>query len=207
MSIRSFGALLFGLPLVAACGLLPDVSIGAAEGVPAVAGSTAIDIPQDYKCGTAISDPDKKYTVTSAGSQDSCTFTFRQDVLAIKAADYDSKPELKGAQLIRRVDFDVNKLGVIDAVTGKPLSPTDTLLDLTGKAFGATIFTKDDLAKTPPFTKPVEGAPIDALKEKVQAKQDIIIPVEVVVVVKLTPTPPARIGLDFDAQPNIILGF
>lgn len=207
MSIRSLGALLFALPLVSACGLLPDVTIGAAQGVPAVAGSTAVDIPQDYKCGTAINDPDKKYTVTSEGTQDRCTFTFKQDVLAITAADYDSKPELKGAQLIRRVDFDVNKLGVTDAATGKALDPTTTLLDLTGKAFDTTIFTKDDLAKTPPYTKPVEGAPIDALKAKVQAKEDIVIPVEVVVVVKLTPNPPARIGLDFDAQPNLVLGF
>ncbi len=207
MSIRPLAALILGLPLVTACGLLPDVTIGAAQGVPAVAGSTSIDIPQDYKCGTPISDDDKKYTVTSSGTQESCTFTFKQDVEAIKASDYDSKPELKGAQLIRRVDFEVNKLGVIDAATGKALDPTTTLLDLTGKAFDATIFTKEDLSKTPPYTKPVEGAPIDALKEKVQAKQDIIIPVEVVVVVKLTPTPPARIDLQFDAQPNIILGF
>lgn len=207
MSSRSLRALLACLPLVAACGLLPDVSIGAAQGVPPVAGSTTIDIPQDYMCGTPISDPDKKYTVTSSGSQESCTFTFKQDVTAIKASDYGSKPELEGAQLIRRVDFEVNKLGVKDAATGKPLSPTDTLLDLDGKAFGATIFTKEDLSKTPPFTKPVEGAPIDALKEKVQAKQDIVIPVEVVVVVKLTPAPPAKIGLDFDAQPNLVLGF
>ncbi|MFO0757915.1 MAG: hypothetical protein U0359_15570 [Byssovorax sp.] len=207
MSLRLPLAFSFALPLVAGCGVLPDVTIGAAEGVPPVAGSTAIDIPQDYKCGTPISDPDKKYTVTSSGDQDRCTFVFKQDVEAIKAADYSNMPALQGAQLIRRIDFDVNKLGVTDAATGKALDPTSTLLDLDGKAFDSTIFTKDDLSKTPPYTKSVEGAAVDALKDKVQAKQDIVIPVEVTVVVKLSPTPPAKIGLDFDAQPNLVLGF
>lgn len=121
--------------------------------------------------------------MTSSGTQESCTFTFKRNVEAIKASDYDSKPELKGAQLIRRVDFEVNKLGVIDR--HRQGARPHRHLNLTGKAFDATIFTKEDLSKTPPYTKPVEGAPIDALKEKVQAKQDIIIPVEVVVVVKL----------------------
>jgi hypothetical protein len=207
MSNRSLVALAVALPLLAACGVLPDLSIGAAEGVPPISGSTSVDVPQDFKCGDPITDPNKKYTVTTSGTADACTFTFKQAVVAIKAADYDSRPELKGAQLIDHVDFDVSKLAVKDAATGKALTLNDALKDLNGKAFGATILTKDDLAKAPPFTKTVSGAPIDALKSLVQAKKDIVIPIEVVIVVKLTPAPPAKLELDFDAQPSIAVGF
>lgn len=81
-------ALVVALPLVAACGVLPDVSLGADEGIPPVQGSTAIDIPQDFECGDPITDPNKKYTVTTTGTADACTFSFRQDVTVIKSSDY-----------------------------------------------------------------------------------------------------------------------
>src|SRR5689334_8576449 len=98
MSHRSLFALVFALPFSAGCGLLSaaDLTLGAAQGIPSVQGSTVIDVPQDFKCGDPITDPNKKYTVTTSGTAEACTFTFKQDVLAIKAADYDSKPELKG---------------------------------------------------------------------------------------------------------------
>jgi hypothetical protein len=201
-------ALVVAAPLIAAaCGVLPDVSLGADDGIPAVQGSTAIDIPQDFKCGDPLTDPNNKYTVTTAGTADACSFTFRQDATVIKSSDYDSNPALRGAQLIQRVDFEVKALGVKDASTDKPLDPESTLKDLTGTALGTTIFTKADLRNKTPFTKSVEGAPVEELKSLVEAKKDIVIPVEVVVVVALTPEPPAKVGLDFDAQPNIIVGF
>lgn len=204
-SLFALVALALSAPLFAGCDSFGAVSLGASEGVPAIQGSTVINIPQDFKCGEAIEDPKMKYTVKTTGTQDSCTFTFNQDVTIIKASDYDSRPELKGAQLIERVDFEVSKLGVRDAATDMALDPTTTLKDLRGTAFGTTILTKDDIGQKTPFTKTVEGAPVDALKAQVEAKQDIIVPVVVTVVVALTPTPPAQIALDFDAQPNVIV--
>jgi hypothetical protein len=76
-----------------------------------------------------------------------------------------------------------------------------------GKAFGITILTEDDLTAKPPFTKEIEGPPVDALKAQLEAKQDIIIPVDVVVVVSLDPAPPAQLKIDFDAQPVLTVGF
>ena len=67
---------------------------------------------------------------------------------------------------------------ITDPATG--MQPTG-LTSVDGKAFGETILTKDDLAKKPPFTKEIEGPAIDALKDKVSNKQDIVIPIEVVV--------------------------
>ena len=197
--------------MVAACSLfacdqisdaLPEYALGAKEGIPPVSGSTTLAIPQDFKCGTAIMDPNKKYTITTTGTADACTFTFNQDVLVLEAKEYASRPELKGAQLVKRVDIDVNKLGVKDGA-GNDIVPKD----LNGKAFDATILTMADLGKPVPFTKEIEGAPLDHLKSKVANKEDIVIPIQVVIVVNMAPMPPATIALDFDAQPNLVFGF
>lgn len=184
--------------------VVPDITLGKDEGIPPVAGSTTIDVPQNYTCGDPITDPGAKYTVSSSGTQDACTFTFKQDVTALKSSDYSDRPELVGAQAINGVNIDVTKFAITDPATG--MQPTG-LTSVDGKAFGETILTKDDLAKKPPFTKEIEGPAIDALKDKVSNKQDIVIPIEVVVVVALTPTPPAQLKLDFDAQPNLVIGF
>jgi hypothetical protein len=198
--------------LLAACSLfacetisdaLPEYTVGAKEGVPPVSGSTTIDVPQDFKCGEAINDPEMKYTITTSGTAEACTFTFKQDVMALKASDYADRPELEGARFVKRVDIEVKTLAVKDGSTGEKLAPED----LTGKAFGSTILTLADLEATPPFTKSVEGKPLEALKAKVENKQDIVIPIEVVIVVNMSPTPPAKIALDFDAQPNLVFGF
>lgn len=200
---RSFALLALAIPLLAACDGLTALTLGAEDGIPPIQGSTTIDIPQDFQCGDPIADPNKKYTVTSSGPQDKCTFTFKQDVVALKAEDYANKPELEGARFVNSIDIDVNKLGVKDAATGEKLAP----IDLNGKAFETTILTKEDLARTPPYTKTLTGAPVDALKSTIENKRDLVIPIDVTLVVNLAPTPPAKIGLDFDAQPNINFGF
>ncbi len=200
---RSFAVLALAIPFFAACDGLTALTLGAEDGIPPIQGSTTIDIPQDFKCGAPIEDPNKKYTVTSSGTQEACVFTFKQEVVALKAADYANKPELEGARFVNSIDIDVNKLGVRDAATGDKLTP----IDLNGKAFDTTILTKEDLARTPPYTKTLTGAPVDALKSTIQEKKDLVIPVDVMLVVNLAPTPPAKIGLDFDAQPEINFGF
>lgn len=197
--------------LVAACSLfacdqiseaLPEYTLGKSDGIPPVSGSTSFALPQDFKCGAPIADPNKKYTITTTGTPEACIFTFAQDVTALAASEYAGHPEIKGAQLVKRVDIDVNKLGVRDDA-GKDIVPKD----LNGKAFGTTIITMEDLGKAVPFTKSIEGAPIDSLKKAVSNQQDIVIPIVVVVVVNIAPTPPAQIQLDFDAQPNLVFGF
>ncbi len=211
MSLRrglSLLALVLPLAVVSGCDLLddvvPDIRLGKDEGIPPVAGSTTIAVPQDYKCGDPLTDPNAKYEVTASGSQDACTFTFKQDVTALKSSDYSGHPELVGAQVVNGIDLDVTKFAITDAATG--MQPPG-LQSVNGKAFGETILTKDDLAKKPPYTKSVEGPAVDALKDKISNEQDIVIPIEVVVVVALTPTPPAQLKLDFDAQPNLVIGF
>ena len=189
--------------LISACGVIPDLHLGKDQGVPPVNGTTTLTIPQNYKCGDPIPAP-QNYTVTSTGTATACVFTFKQSVTALKASDYSSNPELAGAQAVNGIDIVVGKFAVIDPATGK--TPTG-LTDLTGQAFGQTILTKADLTTPVPFTKTVKGAAVDALKSEVQAKKDIVIPINVVATVALSPTPPASINLDFQAQPELDIGF
>jgi hypothetical protein len=204
MSLRAFASVFLLAWASAGCGVLPDVRLGKDEGVPPIEGSTTISVPQNYSCGDPITDPKAKYQVTSTGTADACTFTFKQDVTALKASDYEDHPELIGAQVINGIDIDVNEFAITDPATG--MQPAG-LQSVDGKAFGETILTEADLGKKTPFTKTIKGAAVDALKSKVQDKKDIVIPVTVVVVVALTPTPPAELKLDFDAQPNLDIGF
>jgi hypothetical protein len=199
---RSLAALVLAIPLFVACEL-PELNLGAEDGIPPIQGSTTIDIPQDFSCGDPITDPNGKYKVTTSGTAEKCTFTFNQDVVAIKASDYANRPELEGAQFVNSVDIEVKKLAVRNAATGEALSP----IDLNGKAFDTTILTKEDLVRPPPYTKTITGAPVEALKSTIQQKRDLVIPIQVVIVVNMAPTPPAQIGLDFDAQPSINIGF
>lgn len=205
MSHRLLAAFVLAAPLFGCEQIseLTELSLGKEDGIPPISGSTTVDVPQDFQCGDPIEDPEKKYTVTTSGTADACTFSFRQDVLALKASDYANRPEMEGARFVKSVDIDVNKLGVRDGATGMELAP----IDLNGKAFGTTILTKEDLARTPPYTKSVTGQPIESLKSIIAQKQDVVIPIDVVVVVNMAPTPPAKIALDFDAQPNIVVGF
>ena len=204
MSSRLLRSLMFALPLVAACGLVPDVRLGADAGIPAIAGSTTVDIPKDYKCGDPITDPAGKYKVTSSGTAEKCTFAFKQDVVAVKASDYDNNPQLEGARVVNAIDLEVSKFAITDPATGKQ---PEGLLDLVGQAFDETILTKEDLTQTPPFTKTIDGPAVEALKSQVESKKDIVIPVNVQVVVNLSPAPPAKLHLDFEAQPVLSIGF
>lgn len=204
MSNRWLRALLFSLPLAAGCGIIPDLRLGADAGIPKVSGSTTLAIPQDYKCGDPITDEEGKYTVESSGDQETCTFTFKQDVVALTSEDYANNPQLEGARAVNGLELAVEKFAVIDPATG---AQPGGVKDVEGKAFGITVLTEEDLKQTPPFTVVVDGPPVDSLKAQVQAKQDIVIPVDVVVVVALTPAPPAEVRIDFEAQPVLTIGF
>jgi hypothetical protein len=182
---------------------LPELKLGDGEGIPPISGSTVIDVPQDFSCGTTIADPEGKYTITTSGTAEACQFKFAQEVTAFKAEDYADHPELEGAQLVKRVDLDVTELSVENGATGEIISPRD----LVGKAFGETILTLADLQTPPPFTKSIEGAALDQLKAAVAAKDDLLIPVDITVTVALSPAPPAQISLGFEAQPNLVFGF
>jgi hypothetical protein len=201
----------FALTVVAACSLfacdqitdaLPELTLGGEDGIPKVSGSTSFSLPVGFMCGDSIPDPQMKYEITTSGTDQECTFIFDQKVPVLKAEEYSKHPELEGAQLVKRVDMDVKALAVKDE-TGAEIVPKD----LKGTAFGATILTIADLDKAPPFTKSIEGKPIDSLKAAVQNKQDIIIPVHVEILVNMAPNPPGKVVLDYESQPNLVFGF
>lgn len=180
---------------------LPELTLGKEDGIPPVNGSTSFDVPQDFMCGDPIVDPKMQYKITTTLEGETCVFTFDQEVPVMKAADYADHPELKGATFLSRVDMQVTKLGIQDG-NGAAITPKD----MNGKAFGATILTMADLGKPVPFTKSIEGAPLDKLKAIVANQQDIVIPVQVQVLMNVKEMP-AQINLDYDAQPNLVFGF
>jgi hypothetical protein len=195
-------AALLALSACKLLGNLPELTLGEDQQIPAISGSTTLDIPEGFACGDEIADPEGKYTITSSGTAEACVFTMKQDVLVLAAEEYEERPELQGATLVKRVEIDVKALSITDDA-GAALAPDA----LDGKAFGVTILTAEDLGAALPFTKTIDGAPIEDLKEIVAAQDDIIIPVDIAMTVNIAPTPPAQIAFTFDAQPNLVFGF
>ena len=184
-------------------GNLPELTLGADQNIPPIEGSAVVDVPPDFTCGQDIADPEGTYTITTSGTQESCQILFAQDVLVLAAEEYAQRPELEGAQMVKRIEFEVSAFSLTDGVDGPAIAPDA----LEGRAFDTAILTLADLQEAPPFTKVIEGAPIEGLKEIVAAEDDLIIPVDVSMTVNLTPAPPAQIALTFDAQPNLVFGF
>ena len=199
---RLLRSLVLAIPFVVGCGIIPDVRLGAESGIPEISGSTTVTIPQGYKCGDPITDPKGEYQVTSSGTDDKCVFVFNQKVTALKSSDYDTNPQLQGARAVNAIDLEVSKFALTDENGKQPTA----LLDLDGKAFNETILTEEDLKVTPPFTKTLDGEAVDALKDQVINKKDIVIPVDINVTVSLT-NAPAQLTLDFTAQPVLAIGF
>ncbi len=198
--------LLVAFPLLGGCedllGLVPDVKLGPDQGLPPLSGSTTVDLPDDFVCGGTIADPRGTYTITSSGTPTDCTLVFSQDILALAAADYGSHPELEGAKLVNAVEVAVNDLTIEDASSGVAI----VAKKLDAQVFGTTVLTEQDLTGRFPVTKVIKGAPLDALKEIVANRQDLVIPVDVKLVVDTSNMPPA-LSLTFDAEPTLVFGF
>ena len=199
--------------LLLGCGLVPPVSLGGKEGIPPIKVNTVVELP-NFNCGDPIQNDE--YTITTAKGSEmpptTCILTFKKTVPVLKSDDYSSRPELAPlktatAASVSAISVNVTKFDVTDAVAMMPLNRETYVQSVDAKAFGETIFTKADLTKSPPYTKTISGAAIAGLQAQVKSNQPISIPVDVTLVVPLTPKPPAKIGIVFEGQPSITISF
>lgn len=140
--------------------------------------------------------------VTSSGDAAACTFTLHQDVTLLEQEDYSSNPALEGARFVKRIDLEVTAFDVVDPATN---ARPPNVQSVDGRAFDETILTTADLDRPTPFTVEIEGEPVDALGSQVRGRNDVIMPLDVLVLIGLPA--PASIDVRFEAQPNIVLGF
>jgi hypothetical protein len=180
-----------------------EYRIDETKGVPAVKGSTEVQLGGGFTCGTPLMAG--QYRVTTKVVTGGCEFSFDQDVEVLKASDYQTIPDFAGAaNLVQRVELQVKKLSFADG-QGQALDPQTRLTSATLAVNGQVVADKMTLARLP-ATVALQGDALAPLKAKVDARQPASVRARCVVVLPDTPPPPATLRIDYDAQPAIILG-
>ncbi len=188
--------------LVVGCGPA-EVRLDETKGIPAVKGTADVQL-DTLACGQPITSG--PYTVSTRAVAGGCELSFDQDVEVLKASDYNSLPELQGASsLVQRVELTIKKLAFADATTGQPLDATTRITSATLSVNGQPVADKAALAALPK-TVTLAGAALDPIKAKVEARQPATVRARCVVVVPDSPAPPAKLRIEYEAQPAIILG-
>lgn len=195
--------LLVGALALSACGPV-EFRVDETKGVPALKGSTEVTVPTNFTCGQAI--PTGQYTVQTRAVNGGCEFSFSENVEVLKASDYESIGELKGASnLVQRVELSVKKLSFVDGSTGQALDLATRVTSASLSVNGQAVADKAALSKLPVVVS-LTGDALTALKAKIDQRQPASVAVGVLVVLPNTPPPPAKLKIDYEAQPAIILG-
>lgn len=188
--------------LVVGCGPA-EVRLDEKKGIPAVKGTTDVQL-DTLTCGQPVTSG--QYTVATRVVTGGCELSFDQDVEVLKASDYNVLPELQGASaLLQRVELTIKKLAFADAATGQLLDATTRITSATLSVNGQQVADKATLAALPK-TVTLAGAALEPIKAKVEARQPATVRARCVVVVPDSPAPPAKLRIEYDAQPAIILG-
>jgi hypothetical protein len=192
----------FALALVS-CGPV-EFRVDEKQGIPSIKGSNEVSLPTNFVCGTPISTGTS--TVQSKRVSGGCELTYEDTIEVVKAADYNSIPELKGAgNLVQRIEIVMKTLSFVDGTTMATLDLQTRITSAELSLNGQQVADKSALANLP-ITVKLEGAALNAIKAKVDARQSASVATKVVVVVPDMPKPPEKLRVTYDAQPALIVG-
>lgn len=192
---------LLGLWLVG-CGPV-ELRIDETKGIPSVTGSTEVTLGT-FTCGMPITAGNK--TVATRVVTGGCEFTFDDTIDVLKVDDYASIPELKTAtNIVQRIELSIKKVDLLDSSTNTKLDLATRVTSAVLSVNGQQVADKSTFTALPKVVS-LEGAALTQLKAKVDARQTASVGVKSVVVLADMPTPPAKLKIDYDAQPAIIIG-
>jgi hypothetical protein len=195
---------LVGALCVVGCGPV-EVRLDGAKGIPEAKGGTTIDLSTaGWTCGQNITSG--TYTVVTTVVTGGCQFAFEQDVQVLKASDYAGIPELNGASnLVQRIELTILALTFTDVGTGQVLDAHTRVTSATLSLNGQQVADKSVLSNLPK-TVTLSGDALTPLKAAIDARQAASVHAKCVVVMPDTPAPPAKLKIDYDVQPAIIVG-
>ena len=96
-------------------------------------------------------------------------------------------------------------LAFVDAASGQALDPATRITSATLAVNGQVVADKAAMSQLPK-TVQLTGEALSQVKAKIDARQPASVRSRCVLVIPTTPPPPARLKIDYDAQPAIILG-
>jgi hypothetical protein len=186
-----------------ACGGFLEYRLGAAEGIPKVAGSQSFSIG-NYTCGMTFSQGG--YTVTTTVQGSDCLFAFDQQVQVLSSGDYQQIPDLKvTTNLVKAVELNVTTLSFVDASNNMALDINTYIKAATLKIDGQQVADKTTLSKLPATVR-LEGATLTNLKSAIDARVPASVHATATLLVPMSPAPPMNLKVIYDAQPTIVLG-
>jgi hypothetical protein len=181
---------------LAVAGCAPEIRIGAAEGVPRVAGTNDVDLG-DFSCGQTVADGE--FTVTTRAVFGGCELSFSRQLQVLSAAD---ARNLKGAgaagDAVTAIDLEIQKFQLADAQSGTPLAVSSLTLLVEGTQIADTL----TLAKLP-ATARLSGAALSGVRTAVSNETAAHLSLSGVAVVGAVP---AALRIDYAVQPVVVLG-
>lgn len=197
------GLVVLATAAVMACGQAAEVRVDETKGIPPVKGTTEVQLGT-FTCGMPITSGD--VTVQTKTVAEGCELSFDKDVPVLKVEDYSGIPEFQGATaLVQRIELTVKRLAFTDGATNMPLDLATRVVSAQLSINGQLVAEKATLTSLPKVVK-LEGAALDAMKSKIEARQAASVRTRVVLVIPSMPAPPQRLVVDYDSQPAIILG-
>jgi hypothetical protein len=197
------GLVVLATAVVMACGQAAEVRVDETKGIPPVKGTTEVQLGS-FTCNMPITSGD--VTVQTRTVPEGCELSFDKDVQVLKAEDYSGIPEFQGATaLVQRIELTVKRLAFSDGATNMPLDLATRVVSAQLSINGQLVAEKATLASLPKVVR-LEGAALDAMKARIEARQPASVRTRVVLVIPSMPAPPQRLVVDYDSQPAIILG-
>ena len=189
--------------LLAACGPV-ELRIDETKGVPSLDGDTEVSLGGSFTCGEPITGNGS--TVTTRVVSGGCEFTFDDTVDVLTAADYQSIPDFNApTNLVQRIELTIKKVDLIDGDTNAVLDLKTRVSSAVVTVDGQQVADKSTLSVLP-NTVAVNGALLEKLKSRIDARQPVSVAVKSVVVLPDTPAYPKKLKISYALQPAIVLG-
>jgi hypothetical protein len=191
------------LALVGTSGCLPEIRIGANEGLPPIGGTTEVST-DGFVCGEPIT--------TGAGSATTrkvpggCELTLAEEIQVIDEPDYARISDLAGfSGLIEAVELQLTEFSFIDSTTDTPLDLATGVTSATLAINGQQVADKTTLMSLPQTLR-LTGPGLQPLKDAIYQRQPASLQLSAVVVLPDEPAPPKGLRLQYQAQPTIVVG-
>lgn len=178
---------------------LPEVRVGAKEGLPPIRGSTSVST-EAFVCGEPIG------TATTRKVTGGCELSFVEDVQVLDEPDYAQISDLTGfSGLIEAVELQLTHFALVDTDAGAPLDTATRISAATVSVNGQALADKATLVALPQTLR-LTGPELQPLKDAVFQRQPASLRVGAVVVLPDEPPLPKGLRLEYEAQPTIVMG-
>lgn len=189
--------------LFALTACLPEIRIGAKEGIPPIDGSTEI-ATEALVCGEPIAAGTG--TVTTRKVPEGCELTYTENIQVIDEPDYQQISELTSLSgLLEAVELELTEFSFVDAATNTPLDTEKQISSATLALNGQWVADKGVLTSLPRILR-LSGPALQPLKDAITQRQPASIRLDAVVVLFDDPPPPRRLRFEYRAQPTLVLG-